>query len=234
MTTDLKRATGQGVAGTYAGNTPAPFRRTDGSRQAPPGLSGAPGTLGAPTGSGIGKLVDKTGAAEQQYQQMLQEFIKHYMSPIDLNDPYVKQLVQGTQTAASDEARRRGINGPLAVNGVQDATTRALVGADMQRKQMGLQGLGMGFGQYNADRNFGEQQRQFNMGYGLQRDQFDYNRQRDTRADQQDFYSTIGSVGGGILGGVGGFMIGGPMGAVGGAQLGSGLGAGLGHLAGGY
>jgi hypothetical protein len=82
--------------------------------------------------------------------QSMKQFYDHLNSPLDMNDPYVAQILQGVQNRAGDAARLRGIGGPMSIANSQQAMTNAAVSMDQEKKAMALQALGA-----RNDRNLG-------------------------------------------------------------------------------
>jgi hypothetical protein len=158
----------------------------------------------------------------------LQAFIDEINRPLDLNDPYTQQILNAANNSASNNARLRGIDGPLSVANSQQAVAGAAAGLDMQRRGMGLQALeglsgrNLGLGQLGLGyANLHEGGRQFdaNMQYQMGQDQ--YNSQLGTG---QAWGGAIGT-GLGALGFLGGPVLGGALMGVGGS-----LGAGIGGM----
>ncbi len=155
----------------------------------------------------------------------LDAFINRLNSPLDLNDPFVKQIAQGASNAASDEARRRGVGGSLSVSNVQRSVTNAYTGLDQSRKELGLRAMQEGFKVEDADRMFDENNKRYAA------NQADAAALQKYKNDQNSGSSLGGIIGGG-LGALGGFALGGPAGAATGwnmgAQAGGYVGGGLG------
>ncbi len=150
-------------------------------------------------------------------RRRLEEFINHLNAPLDMNDPYTKMIAQGASNMASDEARRRGINGGLSVTNVGRGVAGALTGLDMQRKELGLRAMGEGFRVEDADRAYNENNKRYAA------DQADAYALREYE-NKQKSGSSLGSLIGGGLGAAGGFLVGGPAGAAAGWSGGSALG----------
>lgn len=158
---------------------------------------------------------------EDEIMQRIKAFLDMMNAPLDMNDPYVKSVLQGTTNAASSDARLRGVGGPMSVANTQGHVANALTGLDMQRKGMVMQGLGMGSGHSLGMGNLGVARDRL----GFDQDRFKY--ETDLQAWQntpnagRDWGSAIGT-GLGALGylipGVGGSLM------QPGAQIGAGLG----------
>lgn len=143
----------------------------------------------------------------------LQEFIKHMME-LDPNDPEVQQAQQMGVNIANRQARLRGINGPLAVTGAQDAGLKALNPLRQFRQGLASQAMGLRNNRDISLRQLAENARQFDYSHN----------------PSQDNGQAIGAIAGGLLGGGIGAFAGGPMGAGIGLSAGSQLGGGVGGL----
>lgn len=151
----------------------------------------------------------------------IEEFYNHMMSPLDMNDPYVHSLIQGTSNAAGTAASNRGIQGPMSVSGTQYQVAGALNNTQMQRQGMGLQAYGL----MQGDKRIAEDR--------YKTDLEQYNKMREQQAAQE---AGGGQMIGSVLGGIGGAALGslaGPMGTMAGAQAGAAFGGGVGSWLGG-
>lgn len=129
--------------------------------------------------------------------------------PIDPNDPVVKNVMNIAASQQGGAAEQAGLGGPATANASQNAAIGASTNLAMERKQLGLQALGMGT-------QAGLAQSQFQYGQYL-------NALNAQNAKNAGVMGTIGTIGGGVIGG----YFGGPQGAAAGAQLGGGIGRGF-------
>lgn len=187
---------------------------------APPGATpGGQSSAGFPGGQG-------------SFEDWLKEYIMELNKGVDFNDPRVKTLLGQSQQMALDQAKKRGINGPMAVGTGQRAYTQAAAGLMGQQGQQKLQALQMGLQNTQANARLGLDQSKFQ--YDI--DQDAYQRQLDQWALGQNNNAGFGAGLGGVLGGAAGlaasFIPGlqpfAPGLIAGGAKLGSGIGGALG------
>jgi hypothetical protein len=133
--------------------------------KAPP----APAPVPVPAGTPAQTVNLNTGGDTRYHgvspNDKLQAFIDNLQKPLDMNDPYVQRLVTIASNSASNQARMRGINGPLSVAGVQQAVSDSLAGYDFNRQQLLAQGLATGI---SAD--------EFDRRLALEKDQYATNR----------------------------------------------------------
>lgn len=155
------------------------------------------------------------GAGPDQWLAMLQAFFAEMNKPLDLNDPLVQNILTGARTSAMSDAASRGIHGGYSTAMGERAYIDAAAQQQMQRKQLGLQALGMG------------------LPGSIQQAENQYGADMNSYLKQQRGAQGIGGLIGGGLGALGGFALGGPAGAAGGFQLGSNIGAGIGGQFGG-
>lgn len=179
------------------------------------------------------KRASKGKPEEESYvdetSRQIAEFVKMLQDPNYLNSAYGQRIATGAGNAASNAARARGIEGPLAVGGIQGSVANALGGLDMQRQQMLQSALGLksqqGLNAAEAD------YQRFLNDY-----QMKYDRAQQNYANQAGMGSGIGGLIGTGLGALG-FAIPG-VGAVAGPALmkaGGAIGSGLGGMgAGGF
>lgn len=85
---------------------------------------------------------DAQAASRASASESLKAFAAHMMAPLDLNDPYVKQVIQGATSAAQNSANLRGVGGGYATSNVENAALRTGNQIQDQRAQMGMQALG--------------------------------------------------------------------------------------------
>lgn len=154
---------------------------------------------------------------------IMRMFAMEMLKPVDVNDPYVKSVINAGTSAANREAANRGINGGLAVSNTENAATQAALATQMQRNQLGLQALGTAEG-LNL-----EQAKAAQAAYMQQWQAQNAQLQQAYQSRANEARGTLGLVGGAI-GGVAGAYFGGPAGAQAGFSAGSQLGAGLGGM----
>ncbi len=71
------------------------------------------------------------------------EFAAALSSPLDPNDPEMQAIMRTASSRASDQARLQGVQGPMSVANSEQSMNNAGAGYNMQRKQLGLQALGL-------------------------------------------------------------------------------------------
>lgn len=156
-------------------------------------------------------------AGEDDYNagtaNQIAEFVKMLKDPNYLNSAYAQRIGTSAGNAASNAARARGIEGPLAVNGVQGSVANALGGLDLQRQQMLQSALGLK-SQHGLNAAEADYQRQLN----------DYAMKYDMARQQQSNQSGLLGALGGLAGGAIGNMIAPGVGFGVGSKIGSGLG----------
>lgn len=178
---------------------------------------------------------DAQKAFDAEVRARLQKFIDATMS-LDPHDQYAQQVAQAAQNDSSMRSEAAGLGRQGISQYASDlATKNALGGYQMQRQQMGMQGLGMLQNQAQYARNSMEGRREFDLNFQNQLDQQRMAADQMAYQSRQGMGQGIGSAIGGGLGAIGGFLVGGPVGAAVGGSFGAGLGGGLGGLSqGGY
>lgn len=165
---------------------------------------------------------------EQKERQATLDQIKAFadslLRPLSMEDPEVRNIMTMTRGAVQDDARNRGIEGPLSIANSEQATLGQLGQYNTQRQQLGLQAL-----QYKDQSQLQEGQRK--MGLSQAQWEADAGAAIQRHANETGPYKTIGGLGGAAIGGVGGFFAGGPAGAAAGASAGFNVGSGLGGVA---
>lgn len=115
---------------------------------------------------------------EEQYRQMLRDFIKRMQADLDPNDPEVQRYTAQAVNASQRAAQASGIRGGLGVAATQRNVAAGMVPLSQFRQQQAAVGLGMlGQDLSNAAQRqiqaaqLAEQQRQFNAAqqYDLQK-----------------------------------------------------------------
>jgi hypothetical protein len=116
-----------------------------------------------------------------QFDTKWQNYHDQINKAFDPSSPYAQQVLSGAYNRASDEARLRGVEGPMSISNAQNAQLAA--GHQLEAQRLGLLGnavqghsgfgmnkAGLGFnydqfreGQRQYDQNFAEQRRQFNL-----------------------------------------------------------------------
>jgi hypothetical protein len=191
---------------------------------APPPAGLMPGSQGytAPPGAQVGK----------SFEDWLREYMDELNKGVNWNDPQVKALLGQAQGAASEDAKRRGIQGPMAVGNAQQAYVGAQAQLRAQNEQQRLNAIHLGLGNDQDKAQLQLQRDRFN--YGI--DQDNYQRKLDQwTLDNNNSAGTgqaIGSVIGGLAGTAASFIPGlqpfAPALIGGGATLGGTIGRGFG------
>ncbi len=207
---------------TDAGNIYTQYQSTHPQQQAGTPPSGQP-----PTGQGPGK-------GPQSFEDYLRQYLEELNKGVDFNDPRVKYALGQSQQMAADQAKRRGITGPMAVGQAQNAYTQAQAGLMGQNGQQRLNALQTGL-QYDIN----------NQRLQLDRNQANYDIAQSGYQNQLDEWTRnhnnnagLGGAIGGLLGGAAGLgvgLLGGPATAGFIPQLmsgGAGIGGGIGSFAG--
>lgn len=158
----------------------------------------------------------------------IKEFSARLLAPIDTNDPEVKQLMNMASGRALDDARMRGIEGPMSIANSEQGMQGALNNLAMQRKQLGLEALG-----FSNDAQLQEAQRQDAMLARIGQERELQAAERSERAMAP--WKTLGGIVGAVAGGLATLLTGGgaaPALAAAGAGfgVGRGLGGGLGAM----
>lgn len=148
-----------------------------------------------------------------------QQFAKQLQTPLNPSDPLYQSILGAATAAGGRAAESGGIYGGLAGQDVAHQVAGALANTELQRQQLAANVLAGGGATALGAGNL-----------GLQGNEFQYQKQLNTLAQNQGALGTVGSIAGGALGAAGGFALGGPAGALAGAGVGSKLGGGLGTL----
>lgn len=149
-------------------------------------------------------------------EALIKAFIEEMNKPLDLNDPYVAQIVNNTASATGSAAYNRGIGGPMAVANTQKYVADAQTGLGMQRKELAARGLGL-----LSNHEMNEDQLRFNY------DKMRFDAQN--RDEGQGWGQIIGGGLGTIAGGVIGSIVPG-VGTAAGMSVGGALGGGIGGM----
>lgn len=170
---------------------------------------------------GLGKSTSETTDKDKQDAIMAQwqKFFDELNSPLDMNDPYVKNILDNARQTTLTSAGNAGIFGPYSQNLAQQAYIKGAAGLQQQNKALALQALTGMTGQSNNMRDFN---------YDVAKDQ--YANKMDLWKYNQDKSSGLGGIIGGGIGALGGGLAGGPAGAMAGWQLGSGVGSAFGGM----
>ena len=166
--------------------------------------------------------VDPDAAKAAGLAAELDDFAREMMRPVNLNDPYVRQIVNNVSATLSNRNANSGIGGGMADAAVAKGVGEAALNIQSQRQALGASVMG----------NRLVDQRQLNM-YKDQAARMaldeDYQNKLAQWESQRGFGQQLGGVLGAIGGGIGGFFLGGgPTGALVGATAGYGFGSGLG------
>lgn len=184
---------------------------------------------GGQIAGGVGPKMGKSagqGGSPEDWMALLQQFADEMNKPLDLNDPMVRNILEGARTGTMTGLQGQGVFGGYSNNQAEKSYIGAASGLQQQRRQLGLSALQSGAG---------ASQDLLKTRYGMARDQYgDMMQNYQYGKDQNEGWGAgIGGAIGGVLGGIGGFATGGPAGAVGGFQAGSAAGSSFGRGIGG-
>lgn len=164
----------------------------------------------------------------EDWLAMLHAFADEMNAPLNLEDPLVKNILEGARTQTLASAQGQGVYGGYSQNQAERSYIGAASGLQQQRRQMGAQALQAGVG---ASQDLAK------LRYGQARDSYqdmlaNYNRENE---NNQGWGATIGGALGGLAGGAASFIPGlqafAPALISGGASIGSSIGRGFGGMA---
>lgn len=172
-----------------------------------------------------GQAAAATEKDQKSGLDIMRAFAAKMMEPLNVNDPYVAQVIKGASTQASDSARMRGLGGSgYATSNIQAAALRAGNEVQMQRNQLGLNAM-------QGAESIGLQQAQLAQQAYDRQYQAQLTQMQQQAQQRQGTGQTIGSIAGGIIGSLPGVFTLNPALAVGGASVGAGIGGGIGGAA---
>jgi len=180
-----------------------------------PNAGNTPRAVAGGMAPGLGKSTseqtDKDAADARQ--KKIDDFFDELNKPLDMNDPYVKNILMNARQTTLTSANNAGIFGPYSQNLAEQSFIKG--SADLQDAKQGraLQALGMGTSQFNNQRDFN---------YDVAKDK--YTNEMDLWKYNQGKNQGLGGLIGGGIGALGGGLLGGPGGATAGWQVGSGVG----------
>lgn len=168
-----------------------------------------------------------TQRREAEYNKFITEQYQRYIAqlskPLDMNDPYVKSVMQGAHNIGDRQAHLRGIEGGISTTHALDRTAQAGMQLEAQRMDRLGQALGIGGSYGQNQQRFREDQNRFDIGIAREDGMRAY---EAGRAQHEGVFGLLGGIGGAIVGG----SVGGPAGIAPGWSAGSNIGSGIGGM----
>lgn len=192
-----------------------------------PNPSGPTGPVASKPGPGLADTTMPTsqggaappgqGTKPEDWLAKLMAFFDEMNKPLDMNDPYVKNILDNARQSTLSSINSQGVYGGYSQGQAEKSYINSAAQLQQQRQQMGLSALGMGGNQSLGLADFR---------YGQGRDA--YQDQLNQWKYQRDQGGGLGGMIGGGLGAIAGGLLGGPGGAMAGWQGGQGIGSWLG------